>query len=153
MYFNPLGLGAVWFGQGFGPGSQDVQHRLNPKPDLLQNTKKFPNWTRTRPDLRCSSVWFRSEPQSRPDHGIPRPKDTEKTQKPQEKPGPYAQKSKVTLEHTSKDALKTSAKPTVSKSHQNLTLADRPTVLKSVVFCIRRNCQMQNRPLLKSIFQ
>jgi hypothetical protein len=55
------------------------------------------------------------------------PKDTGKTRKPREKPGPYVRKPKVT---TLKDVPKTSAKPTVSRSRQNLTLADWLTVFK-----------------------
>ena len=58
------------------------------------------------------------------------PKDTEKACKSQDKPGPYAWKPKVALAHTLKDVLKTSAKPTVSRSHQNLILADWLTVFE-----------------------
>jgi hypothetical protein len=58
------------------------------------------------------------------------PKDAEKTCKPREKPGPYAQKPKDTLEktQTSKDAPKTLAKPVASSHRENLTLADWLTV-------------------------
>ena len=58
------------------------------------------------------------------------PKDTEKVWKPWEKPGPYTQKPKVTLAHPLMDVPKTSAKPTVSRSHQNLTIGDWLTVFK-----------------------
>jgi hypothetical protein len=33
-----LGLGAVWF----GPGSQDIQHQLNPELDLPENARTGP---------------------------------------------------------------------------------------------------------------
>ena len=60
------------------------------------------------------------------------PKDTEKTRKPQEKSGPYACKPKAALAHTLKDVPKTSAKPTISRSRQNLTLGDWLTVYEFV---------------------
>ena len=58
------------------------------------------------------------------------PKNTEKTHKPREKPGPYSQKPKAALSHPLKDVPKTSAKQTESRSRQNLTLADWLTVFE-----------------------
>ncbi|KAF8268593.1 hypothetical protein EI94DRAFT_1577318 [Lactarius quietus] len=51
------------------------------------------------------------------------------TRKAREKPAPYIHKSKPV---TKKDALKSSAKSSVTQSHENLTLADCFTVFKFI---------------------